>query len=273
MARTVRDAALFLAALRGEDDHDTITIGSLSKTRGDYSHYLDSNGLKGAKLGIIRDFMGFHTGVDKVMETSFEALRKLGAELIDVKCGQKRSAWNDAEGLVLQYELKADMKKYLMEHPGAPAKSLKDIIDFNEAHAKEEMSWFGQEFFLMAESKGGLEEKEYIDALALSKKLTREIINKTLQDNKLHAMITPTNAPAWTIDLVNGDHYVGGTSDLAAISGYPCITVPAGQVHGLPIGLSFIGNAWDESTLIKLAYSFEQGTMQRTKPLFEISVL
>jgi amidase len=268
MARTVQDAAILLGALKGFNQDDPATSAIPAESPVDYTSFLDKNGLKGARIGIIRDFMGFHSDVDLLMESTFGSMRELGAQLIEVKCAENRSKWSAAEELVLQYELKADMNKYLSERPASKVKSLKDLIEFNNLHINEEMKWFGQEFFLMAEKKGDLSENEYKEALALSKKLTRTTIDNTLKDNNLSALITPTNAPSWKIDLVNGDHFIGGTSDLAAISGYPSITVPAGEIHGLPIGISFIGRAWDEATLIKLAYSFEQGTMKRFKPGF-----
>jgi amidase len=269
MARTVKDAAIFLAALSGPDPEDEATRHLPAGYNDQYLKDLNAGALQGVRIGVIRDFMGFHSEVDKVMEENFELIRGLGATLVDVKCAGDRSKWNEAEWLVLKYELKADMNKYLGERPSAPARTLKDLIDFNEAHREEEMPWFGQEFFLMADEKGGLEEKEYLDALATSKSLTRNMIDKTLVEQNVQALIMPTNAPAWKIDLINGDHYIGGTSDLAAISGYPSITVPAGQVHGLPVGLSFVGKAWDEATLIRLAYAYEQGSMKRFIPEFK----
>ena len=256
-----------LSLLTGEDDYDPVT----SKAQGrenDYSSCFDENSLKGARIGVIRDFMGFHSEVDNVMEQAFTAMKKMGAELIDVQCAKDRDTWGKAEWQVLLYELKADMQKYLSERPSAPVQSLKDIIEFDKAHHESEMPWFGQEIFLEAEKKGDLNEPEYLKALKTSKSLTQRTIDKTIDENKLNALITPTNSPAWTIDLINGDHYIGGTSDLAAISGYPSITVPAGNVHGLPIGLSFIGKAWAEAGLIALAYAFEQGTKMRFKPGF-----
>ena len=267
MARSVKDAAILLSLLSGKDDYDPATEKA-PDVKNDYSGCFNENGLKGARIGVIRDFMGFHSEVDKVMEKAFSAIKNMGAELIDVKCAKDRDAWEKAEWQVLLYELKADMRKYLSERPAAPVQSLADIIEFNKSHRDSEMPWFDQEIFLEAEGKGDLKDKEYLNALKTSKTLTRNVIDTTLDKDKLDALITPTNSPAWTIDLVNGDHYIGGTSDLAAISGYPSITVPAGNVHGLPMGLSFIGKAWSESYLITLAYAFEQGTKMRFKPGF-----
>lgn len=272
MARTVRDAAYLLGALCGIDDYDAATGESAGKYHPDYSVFLDEHGLNGARIGIIRDFLGFHPGVDQQMEMAFALMKDQSAELMDVECGKERNQWNSAEWQVLLYELKYDLNKYLSERPGVPVRSLAEVIAFNEAHAAQEMPWFGQEIFLEADAKGGLEEKEYQDALALSKKLTREIIDNVMYEHRLDCLVAPTNGPAWTTDWINGDHYIGGSSDLAAVSGYPSITVPAGWVHGLPVGLSFIGRAWDDPVLLKMAYAFEQASKSRRKPEFITSL-
>ena len=272
MARTVRDAAYLLGALCGSDDTDSATGKSKGKYHPDYTVFLDPNGLKGIRIGILKEFMGFHPGVDDVMKSAFHVMTHQGAELAEVECAQERDQWNKAEWQVLLYELKHDLNNYLSERPGAPVRSLAEIIAFNEAHAGQEMPWFGQEIFLEAEGKGGLEEKEYQDALALSKKLTTETIDNVMASHRLDCLVAPTNAPAWTTDWINGDHYIGGSSDLAAISGYPSITVPAGWIHGLPVGISFIGKAWDEPTLLKIAFAFEQAGNYRRKPEFIASL-
>jgi amidase len=221
---------------------------------------------------VITDFYGFDPNVDKILNRQHNLMIDNGAELIKVECAADRKKWGDAEWTVLLYELKHDMNKYLDEHPNARLKSLKDIIDFNNANSDTEMPWFGQEIFLEADAKGSLDEKEYQDALRISKELSQHAVNTTIDEKKLDALIAPTNAPAWTIDWVNGDHFIGGSSDLAAVSGYPSITVPAGFVHGLPIGLSFFGTAWSEPTLLKLAYAYEQQSMHRQKPSFIQSI-
>jgi amidase len=268
MARTVRDAACLLGALCGIDSYDRATSESGNRFYADYTVFLDVNGLKGSRIGIILDFLGFHPGVDEVMKTAFTVMKDQGAELVEVECAKERNKWNEAEWQVLLYELKHDLNRYLSERPGAPVKSLAEVIAFNEAHAEQEMPWFGQEIFLEAQAKGGLGEKEYLDALTLSKKLARGIIDNVMKENQLDCLIAPTNAPAWTTDWINGDHYIGGSSDLAAISGYPSITVPAGWVHHLPVGISFIGRAWDEPALLKYAYAYEQASKNRRKPEF-----
>jgi amidase len=272
MARTVRDAAYLLGALCGVDDDDSTTRESAGKSHPDYTVFLDVNGLEDARIGIIQDFMGFHPGMDEVMRSAFHRMADGGAEMIEVECAKERDQWNKAEWQILLYELKYDLNKYLSERPGAPVRSLAEIIAFNDAHAEQEMPWFGQEIFLEAEAKGGLEEKEYKDALALSKRLTRETIDSVMAAHRLDCLVAPTNGPAWTTDWINGDHYAGGSSDLAAISGYPGITVPAGWVHGLPVGISFIGKAWEEPTLLKIAFAFEQASDQRRKPEFMASL-
>jgi amidase len=268
MARTVTDAAILLGALTGVDTYDPLSVQSEKYTHSDYTRFLNKDGLQGARIGVMTDFYDFDPNVDLLLNRQHNLMIDNGAELIKVECAKNRKEWGDAEWTVLLYELKHDMNKYLGEHPNASVKTLKDIIDFNNANKETEMPWFGQEIFLEADSKGSLDEKEYIDALRISKELSQMAVDSTIEEHNLDALIAPTNAPAWTIDWVNGDHFIGGSSDLAAVSGYPSITVPAGFVHGLPIGISFFGKAWSEPTLLKLAYSYEQQSMHRRKPAF-----
>ncbi len=272
MARTVTDAAILLGALTGIDKYDSASIASEGHFHTDYTRFLNKNGLKGARIGVIKDFYGFDPNVDKLLNKQHNLMIDNGAELIKVECAKNRKEWGNAEWTVLLYELKHDMNKYLSEHRNAKLKTLKDIIDFNNANADTEMPWFGQEIFLEAESKGSLDEKEYKDALRISKELSQQAVATAIEENKLDALIAPTNAPAWTIDWVNGDHFIGGSSDLAAVSGYPSITVPAGFIHELPIGISFFGKAWSEPVLLKLAYSYEQLSLNRKKPTFIKSI-
>jgi amidase len=273
MARTVKEAAHLLGALCGVDVNDPASEKSRGHNHPDYTVFLDKNGLQGARIGIIKDFFGFHSEVDALIKKAFQVMKDKGAELIEVECAKDRNIWGEAEWQVLLYELKHDMNRYLFERPSAPVRSLSEIIAFNESHAEKEMPWFGQEIFLEAVKKGGLDESEYKEALALSKKLTREAIDSAMDEKMLDCLIAPTNGPAWTIDWVNGDHYVGGSSDLAAVSGYPNITVPAGFVHHLPVGISFIGKAWDEPTILKIAYAYEQASKMRRKPGFMLPLL
>jgi len=272
MARTVTDAAILLGALTGIDKYDPASIASEGHFHADYTRFLDKNGLKGARIGIIRDFHGFDPNVDKILDEQYEFMRRNGAELIEVACAADRQKWGDAEWTVLLYELKHDLNKYLKDHPNAKVRNLNDIIIFNKSFADIEMRWFGQEIFIDASAKGSLKEKEYVTALKTSKTLTQNAIDPVMDEHKLDALVAPTNAPAWTIDWLNGDHFIGGSSDLAAVSGYPSITVPAGFIHELPIGMSFIGKAWSEPSLLKLAYSYEQLSLHRKKPEFIASI-
>ncbi len=241
MARTVHDAVILLSALTGIDSEDKATKESKGKSYTDYTKFLDKAGLKGARIGIFRQYFGFLPEVDKIMEKVIEVLKSKGAVLVDPVKIDKFGKYDENEMTVLLYELKADMKAYL-KHRGSDTKmkSLKDLIEFNKEHAKEEMPYFKQELFLQAEEKGDLTDKEYLDALKNNHRLTRqEGIDALMDKFKLDALVSPTDSPAWMTDLVDGDHFLGGSSQLAAIAGYPHITVPAGFVFGLT-GWNFI---------------------------------
>ncbi len=270
MARTVRDAAFLLGAMQGVDNEDNATEDKKRKAFSDYTKFLDADGLQGARIGVVRKYFGFLPQVDDVIEKSLDVLRKKGAVLIDPVEIEAIGKVDDSEMTVMMYELKADMKKYL-EHRGPETKmhSLKDLIEFNDKHAKEEMPYFGQELFLRSEKTGSLKDKKYIDALAKDHRLTRkEGIDAVMDKFHLDALVSPTDGPAWMTDLVDGDHFLGGSSQLAAVAGYPHITVPAGFVFGLPIGISFYGRAWSENVLLKIAYGFEQATKVRKPPRY-----
>jgi amidase len=273
MARTVRDAAILLGALAGTDERDAATRDASAKAAPDYTKFLDAAGLKGARLGIGRKFMRRSPAVDRLIEQSYDALKKQGAELIDLPDLSGHDA-GDSSYTVLLYEFKADLNAYLDSlGPSAPAKSLTDLIAFNDKNRDREMPWFEQEIFHQAQSKGPLTEKTYLDALAKSKKAAGEDgIDKAVSKHRLDAVIAPTAGPSWLIDWVSGDNESGGCSTLAAVAGYPHITVPAGYVFGLPVGLSFFGTAWSEPTLLKLAYAFEQTTKLRREPEFLATV-
>ncbi len=267
MARNVSDAAVLLGLLAEKDSGD-------GKIQTDYSKFLDANGLKGARIGIASDFFGFNTEVEKLMKEAIQSLKEHGAEVIENLKFEKRSEWGDAEMQVLNSEFKADLNTYLKTRTGLQVQSLANLIEFNKKNADTEMKWFGQEIFEIAEKTTGLEDPVYLEALKKSKRLTREEgIDKLMDEHQLDALIAPTNGPAWTIDWVNGDHFGGGSSEAAAISGYPNITVPAGYVHGLPVGISFFGRAWSEPTLIRLAYAYEQATKHRKAPEFLKSIV
>ena len=270
MCRTVRDAAILLGALTGVDADDAATAASAGKSQTDYAQYCDPNGLKGARIGVARKYFGFSDAVDALMEESLAVMKHSGATLVDPADIATFGKFDDSELLVFMYELKADLNAYLTRlGPGAPVHTLKEIIDFNERNRQKEMPYFGQDLFLKAEAKGPLTDKEYVDALAKNHRLARtEGIDAQMEQHHLDAIVAPTGGPAWLTDLVNGDHVAGGSSNAAAVAGYPNINVTAGFISGLPVGISFFGRAWSEPTLIRLAYSFEQATKARQAPRF-----
>jgi amidase len=274
MCRTVRDAAILLSALTGVDPDDSATAASAGKSQTDYAQYCDPAGLKGARIGVARKYFGFNDAVDALMEQSLDVMKKQGATLVDPADIETFGKFDDTELLVFMYELKADLNAYLARlGPGAPVHTLKDVIDFNERNRQKEMPYFGQDLFIKSEGKGALTEKEYLDALAKNHQLARtEGIDALMDKHKLDAIVAPTGGPAWLTDLINGDHVAGGSSNAAAVAGYPNINVTAGFLSGLPVGISFFGRAWSEPTLIKLAYSFEQATKARQTPRFLRSI-
>jgi amidase len=271
MARTVRDAATLLSAMAGVDARDSATAASAGKAA-DYTKFLDPNGLKGARIGVARKYFGFSDPVDALMNELIEQIKSAGAEIIDPADLPSHGKFGDSEFMVFLYELKADLNTYLAGRPGAPG-SLKEIIDFNEKNKAKEMPYFGQDVFIKAEAKGPLSSKEYTDALEANLRLSRkEGIDAVMDEHKLDAIMAPTAGPAWFTDWVNGDCSNGGSSNAAAVAGYPDITVPAGFIFGLPVGVSFFGRAWSEGTLLKIACGFEQLTKVRKAPEFLGSV-
>ncbi len=270
MARTVRDAAILLGALAGTDPRDTATANGEFKKQKDYTQFLDPSGLRGARIGVARKYFGFSDAVDKLMNELIAEMKSAGAEIVDPADLESHGKFDETELLVLLYELKADLNAYLANRPNAQVKTLADVIAFNEKNNEKEMSYFGQDLFLKAQEKGSLSDKEYILALAANRSLSREHgIDGVMDKYKLDALVAPTGGPAWMTDLANGDHAVGGSSNAAAVAGYPNINVPAGFVFGLPVGVSFFGRAWSEPTLLKIAYSFEQLTKGRKPPQFK----
>ena len=270
LCRTVRDAAVILGVLTGIDPRDPATAASQGKSLTDYTQFCDPNGLKGARIGVARKYFGFSDTVDALMEQSLDAMKKQGATLIDPADIETLGKFDESELLVFMYELKADLNAYLANlGPNAPVRTLKDIIDFNDRNRQKEMPYFGQDLFLKAEAKGPLTEKAYLDALEKNHQLARtEGIDATMDKYHLDAIFAPTGGPAWITDLVNGDHVAGGSSNAAAVAGYPNINVTAGFISGLPVGISFFGRAWSEPTLIRLAFAFEQTTKARQTPRF-----
>jgi amidase len=269
MARTVRDAAILLGALAGTDPRDSATANANAKMQKDYTRSLDPNGLRGARIGIARKYFGFNDAVDELMNNLIAGMKSAGAVIVDPADLESHGKFDDTELLVLMYELKADLNAYLKSRPDAQVHTLEDVISFNEKHKDREMPYFGQDMFLKAQQKGPLTEKEYAAALAANHTLSREHgIDGVMEKFHLDALMAPTGGPAWITDLVNGDHAVGGSSNAAAVAGYPNINVPAGWIFGLPVGLSFFGRAWSEPVLLKIAYGFEQLVKARKPPQF-----
>ena len=269
MARTVRDAAILLGAVAGPDPRDPATAETASKAQTDYTKFLDPNGLRGARIGIARKYFGFNDAVDGLMSTVIDQMKSAGAVITDPADLPSHGKFDDSELLVLLYELKADLNAYLQSRPNAAVHSLEDVINFNIQNRSKEMPFFEQDLFVKAQAKGPLTSKEYMDALANDQRMSRtEGIDAVMDKFQLDAIMAPTAGPAWNTDLVNGDHASGGSSNAAAVAGYPDITVPAGMVFGLPVGVSFFGRAWSEPTLLKIAYAFEQLTKMRKPPQF-----
>ena len=276
MARTVRDAAVLLSALTGVDPRDAATAASKGKAHADYTVFLDPQGLQGARIGVDRSAFGFHEGVDRVMEAALDALRAQGATLIDLERVYEGNIDHE-EYQILLYEFKDGLNKYLAgTTTDVAVHSLKDVINFNLAAPEGNLSWFGQEILVMAQEKGDLRTPEYIQALEKVRRLTREEgIDQVMAEHQLDAILAPAEGPAWTTDKVNGDRYISGGKGYgtAAMAGYPSITIPAGDVHGLPVGMCLYGKAWSEPTLLKLAFAFEQAGPQRKAPGFLKDIL
>ena len=271
LCRTVADAAALLSALAGRDPRDPATAAAEGHTQTDYTRYLDRAGLRGARIGVARaKFFGYSDATDRLAEAALGVLRREGAILVDPADIPHAGTYDDAELVVLLYELKADLNAYLATlGPTAPVRTLTDVIGFNEREHAREMPYFGQELFVQAEAKGPLTSPAYRKALVTCRRLARTSgLDVVLAKHNLDAIVAPTGNPAWPTDLVNGDHFTGSSSTPAAVAGYPSVSVPMGYAWGLPVNLSFIGAAWSEPTLIRLAYAFEQITMHRKAPKF-----
>ena len=271
MARTVKDAAILLGAMTGVDAADPVTQESSGKFQTDYTQYLDPNGLKGKRIGIERSFLSGHEGVVALFQEAITLLKAQGATVVEVDLLKLLTEPNSVEGMILQYEFKDGLNKYLAT-ANATVKTLADVIAFNTANEKKAMPWFKQETLEKSETRGGLDSTEYQDAL---KKLltTRTIIDDLLAQNQLDALSACTSGVACCIDLISGDYRTGpGFSGPAAMAGYPHITVPMGTVMGLPVGFSFVGSAYKEPELLKMAYAFEQVSKKRVAPLFLTSL-
>lgn len=271
MARTVADAAILLGAMTGVDERDEATRPSRGKALTDYTKFLDPGGLKGARIGVVHPrSLDRNPLVKAMLAEALAAMKAAGATIVDPVKDLVEGKTGESEFAVLLYELKADLNRYLADlGPKAPVHTLKEVIEFNERHRDRVMPYFGQEIFLQAEAKGPLTDPAYKKALATCRLHSRKLgIDAMLAQHKLDALVAPTGGPAWLIDLVNGDSETGGSSSLAAVAGYPSITVPAGFAFGLPLAISFIGKAWSEPALIRFAYAFEQATKVRKAPRF-----
>ncbi len=267
MTRTVADAAVLLNVLAHTDPNDSGMTANREKV--DHTSFLDKDGLRGKRIGVARDYWGRNSQVDAVTDAALDTMKRSGAVLVDIKFPNLRK-FGDAEFLVLQYEFKDGLEKYLRER-GARNKTLADLIKFNNDNRAREMPYFGQSIFESSSKLGTLSDKKYLDALKTCRQYARvEGIDEATEKNKLDAIVAPSNGPTWMIDLVNGDCGSGyvSSSSLAAVAGYPNITVPAGFARELPIGISFFGRAWSEGVLISLAYAFEQATKARRPPKY-----
>ena len=271
--RTVADAATVLGALVGVDSRDPATQASAGRMQTDYVKYLELNGLRGARIGVPRDgYFGYSPKADAVVNQAIDVLRTGGAVIVDpVKIPNfDRTALNTAEITVLLYEFKAGVNAYLASvAPGAQVRTLDDVIQFNKRNVRENLPYFGQELLERAQAKGDLTEAEYLEALEKCRRLAgKEGFDAIMDEQQLDALVAPTTTPAWPVDLVNGDQFRGSSAKSAALAGYPLVTVPAGATMGLPVGITFMGRAWSEPTLIKLAYAFEQATKARRPPQY-----
>lgn len=266
MGRTVADAAALLGACVGVDNSDKRTSESEGNSYSDYSQFLDSNGLQGKRIGILDGTFGYHERVDEIFEKVKEVFASQGAEVVDDVVVSERGAYGNSGLDVLLYEFKDGVNKYLTSRPDLNVKTLADIIQFNKDNADKEMPYFPQGILERAEEKGPLTDAEYKEAVETVTSVSRNGIDKALKENNLDAIIGVTGGPAWPIDVINGDHFGTGSSTPAARSGYPNITVPAGFVHGLPVGMSIFGGKYQEPKLISIAYAFEQATKVRKAP-------
>jgi amidase len=271
MCRTVTDCAVLLSAIAAPDPADPAAGRRAGRPAGgvDYTTFLDPDGLRGARIGVPRKRVwGYSAEADRLCEAALDVLQRAGATLVDPTDIPHIGEYDDTEFEVLLYEFKADLNAYLAAWaPNAPAKTLADLIDFNEREHDRELRFFGQEIFKMAQEKGPLTDKAYLDAAAKNARLSRtEGLDALFDQYKLDAVVAPTGGPPWTTDLVNGDHFSGSSSTPGAVSGYPHINVPVGYTFGLPVGLTFLGRAWSEGTLLKFAYAYEQAAQPRKPP-------
>ena len=276
IARTVTDAAILLGAMVGVDKDDPSTRPSAGRYHRDYTRFLDKDGLRGARIGVPREvYYGYSDKSDAIAEAAIKRMRRLGAKIIDpanIPTAKQMSTGED-EFTVLHYEFKADLNDYLSGLAKSRVRTLKEVIAFNKEHAKKEMKYFGQDQLIKAQKTTNLKDEKYLKALRNNRRLSRQKgLDSVMDKYRLDALVAPTNSPSWVIDLVDGDHGLGGSSTPTALAGYPAITVPAGFSFGLPVGITFMGRAFSEPILIRLAYAFEQATHHRVKPRYRPTV-
>ena len=270
-ARTVADAAAVLGALAGPDPADPATAGAAAHAHADYTRFLAEDGLRGARIGVARTTgFGGSARADAIAEAAILAIREAGAVVVDpAPIPTQADLGGPTEVTVLLHEFKHDLDAYLAARPGVSVRSLADAIAFNQEHADDELRWFGQERFVQAQATAGLEAADYVEALARGRELSRrQGIDAVMDEHRLDALLAPTGGPAWPIDPLNGDHYTTSSSTPPAQAGYPVVSVPAGFAAELPVGVSFIGRAYSEPTLVRLAYAFERLTRARRPPRF-----
>jgi amidase len=270
MARTVTDAALVLGALTGLDPDDPATTAGAERAEADYTPYLDSDGLRGARIGVATQYSEGHERVEELFQAALEVMRRAGATVVEIPEVEAWRRMGGPSGRLMRYEFKADLNAYLAGlGPDAPVSTLEEIIAFNEANADRELTYFQQEILHQCQELGPLSEEEYQEALAEAMRLSRdEGTDAVMEEHGLHAIVAPTGSPAWTTDLINGDRYHMGSSSPAAISGYPNITVPIGFFTELPVNISIWGRAWTEPELLRIAFAYEQLTHHRRAPKF-----
>jgi amidase len=274
MARTVADAAALLTVLAGYDPQDPATAPLKDRPPVDYTHFLNANSLEGVRIGVMRHYAGFHEKVDVVFESALAALRTHGAVLVDPVEVPNSTKLDADEQTLLQFEFKDGLNRYLKTRVGSGPRTLAELIRYNDQHTPTEMPYFGQELLTQSNDRGDLSDSHYIEAHERARSLAGpQGIDAALAKDHLDVLVAPTMGPAWTTDLVNGDHFLGGgVSTLPAVAGYPHVTVPMGAVEGLPVGLSFVGAAWSEGKLISYAYAFERATHARRPPEYRIAI-
>jgi amidase len=265
MTRSVEGAALLLTVLAGRDNADPATGNAAWNVTLDYHAHLDAEGLKGARIGVLRSKLAIHADAAVAMQSAIKAMRDAGATVVDAEIPTD-GQWDEDELLLMQYEFKNGLERYLSRY-GAPLKTLSQLIGYNQQYRASEMPFFGQELFEQANARGGLGEAEYIAARSRARRLAGpEGIDAALKAQDLDALIAPATGPAWVTDTLAGDHFPGGGYAAAAVAGYPSLTVPMGHSNGLPLGIVFMGPAWSEARLIKLGYAYEQLTQARKPP-------